>query len=76
MEVQFFYCTFAIEQNSIEMKLYRKLEIFPIRIEVEFGFLTGSVSTMPIKVGQVSVQEFDNGFSGSSFDEDFFTIGF
>lgn len=44
-------------------KTYTKLSISPVAVEMDSTILTGSVTTMKIKVQNVTVDEYDNGFA-------------
>lgn len=61
--------------RDIMKKRYQKLELSPLHIISEDGFLAGSLKKAKIQTGEVKVEDFTDGFAGSTTSEDW-TISF
>ena len=62
---------FALEKNDGFMKHYWKLEIMPIKLELESGFLFGSASTDSVKFTQADFDENTVGYENIHRDSVF-----
>ena len=58
------------------MKTYSKLTILPLAACAEEGFLTGSVTKVPVKVNKVEVEEYQEGWAGTEYEDGGFDLNF
>lgn len=57
-------------------RVYQRMDFSPVSVDLSGTILTGSLTSVPIKINEVTVEDFENGFDATAYPDGFKDITF